>query len=150
MSLNDEIAERLACPAAGTFSAEVTLLEGTNTLKATARDKAGNQSPPSQTVTVTYIKSVGIIVPERFGPDSVIDVTLSKEADLIKITVYTLDGAYISTIAKTSPALVDEIRWDLRDSDGEQVRNGVYLLVFELAYSDGESRTEKKAVVVAR
>jgi hypothetical protein len=64
--------------------------------------------------------------------------------------IYTLEGSHIATITKPSPALVDEIEWDLRDSDGKGVRNGVYLLVFELVYSDGESRTEKKAVVVAR
>jgi flagellar hook assembly protein FlgD len=150
LSLNDEIARRLACAAAGTFSTDVTLLEGANTLQATARDKAGNQSPPSEVVTVTYIRSVGIVVPERFGPDSVIDVTLAKEADLIRLMIYTLEGSHVSTITKPSPALVDEIKWDLRDSDGKKVRNGLYLLVFELVYSDGESSTEKKAVVVAR
>ena len=150
LSLNAEIVERLACPAAGSFSAAVTLVEGINTLQATARDKAGNQSPPSEMVMVTYIKAVGITVPERFGPDSVIDFTLSKDADAIYLRIFTLDGSHISTITKRSPDLVDEMKWNLTDSDGEDVRNGVYLLVFEVVYSDGESKIEKKAVVVAR
>jgi hypothetical protein len=150
LSLNGEVVVRLACSAAGAFGADVTLLEGTNTLQATSEDKAGNQSPPSETRTVTYIKSIGINVPERYGPDSVIEFTLSKAADLVRLTIYTLDGSYISTATKLSPELVDEITWDLKDSDGKDVRNGVYLLVFEIVYGDGESRTEKKAVVVAR
>lgn len=150
LSLNGEVTKRLACSAAGSFGADVTLVEGTNTLQASAKDKAGNQSPPSETVTVTYTKTVGINVPERFGTESVIDFTLSKDADLIDLRIFTLDGSHIATVSKRSPDLVDEMTWDLTDSDGEEVGNGLYLLVFEVVYSDGESKVEKKVVVVAR
>ncbi len=150
LHLNGEVAKRLSCSAAGTFSTDVTLVEGTNTLQATARDKAGNPSAPSQTVTVAYVKVVGLDVPERFGSDSVINVTLSKAADLINLRVYTLDGSHIVTTSKASPDPVDEMTWDLKDTDGKEVKNGVYLMVFEIAYSDGDRKVEKRAVVVAR
>jgi hypothetical protein len=148
--LNSEIAMRLACPAGGTFAADLALLEGANTIQAVARDKAGNQSPPSALVTVSYIKEIGIDVPERFGPDSVIRFTLSKEADRITLRVYTLDGSYVASTAKASPDLVDEMTWDLKDSDGKDVLNGVYVMVFETAYGDGDRSVERQAVVVAR
>ena len=150
LHLNGEITRRLSCSAAGTFSTDVTLMEGANTLQATARDLAGNPSLPSQIVTVAYVKTVGIDVPEKFGSDSVIDFTLSKNADLMDLRIYTLDGAYIATVTKASPDLVDEMTWDLKDTDGREVKNGVYLMVFEIAYSDGDRKIEKRAVVVAR
>jgi hypothetical protein len=40
--------------------------------------------------------------------------------------------------------------WDLTDTDGTQVKNGPYALVFEIKYADGSTSVEKKAVVVAR
>ncbi len=148
--LNGEIIRRLSCPVAGTFSSEVTLVEGVNTLQAVARDKAGNISPPSQVVTVIYVKTAGIEVPERFDSDSIIHVTLSKDADLINLRIYALDGALVASMTKTSPDLVDEMSWDLKDTGGKEVKNGVYLMVFETTYSDGDRNIEKMAVVVAR
>ena len=150
LHLNGEITRRWSCSAAGTFSTDVTLVEGMNTLQATARDLAGNPSPPSDFMTVAYVKTVGISVPEKFGSDSVINITLSKDADLISLRIYTLDGSHVATTTKTSPNLVDEITWDLKDTDGKDVRNGVYLMVFEIAYSDGDRKIEKLAVVIAR
>jgi hypothetical protein len=150
LDLNGETVKRFACSAAGAFSQEVTLAEGLNMLQAAAGDKAGNRSAPSEPVNVTYVKSVGIVVPERFGDGSVIDFTLAKEADLIELRVYTLGGSHVATVTKASPDPVDELSWDLRDTEGKQVRNGPYLMVFEIVYSDGDRKLEKQAVMVIR
>jgi flagellar hook assembly protein FlgD len=148
--LNGEMEGGLVCSAAGTFSIDVMLAEGTNTIYAVARDKAGNTSPPSETLTITYTKVVGISVPEVFNPESIMDITLAQPADLITLRVYSLEGAYVATLSKRSPDLVDEMTWDLRDSQGEHVKNGAYLMVFEIDYSSGDRTVEKRAVVVVR
>ena len=93
---------------------------------------------------------MGITVPERFSSDSTIDFTLAKAANLITMRIFTLEGTFVATVTEPSPELVGEMTWNLEDAGGQRVRNGIYVMVFEIQYSDGDARVEKKAVVVAR
>jgi flagellar hook assembly protein FlgD len=148
--LNSESYKRLVCQTGGTFSAEVILEEGLNKIYARARDKAGNVSAPSETLMVAYVKSVGITVPERLTSDSMIDITLPKAADLITVRIFTLEGAFVATLTEPSPEIVGGMTWNLEDTEGHQVRNGVYVMVFEVRYSDGDDEVQRKAVMVVR
>jgi hypothetical protein len=148
--LNGLAASRLKCQAAGNFSATLSLSQGTNAIYAISKDSSGNRSTPSDTQTVNFVVEVGIQVPERFGANSIIQIDLAKPADRITLRLFTLDGSYVSTVTKSSPGLNDEMTWDLTDAGGDQVRNGVYLMVFEVSYQDGGQLIEKKAVVVSR
>jgi hypothetical protein len=148
--LNGTVEERLVCTSTGTFSALIIVGEGTNTIQAGAKDRAGNRSPLTDVHTVIYTKRVGFRVPEILKPGSVMDFTLAEAADLITLRVFTLEGSYVATVSKPAPDIVDEITWDLADSGGDDVRNGVYLLIFEIDYSGGGREVEKKAVMVIR
>ncbi|MGD9141521.1 MAG: hypothetical protein PVJ42_08270, partial [bacterium] len=71
-------------------------------------------------------------------------------ASRIVIRILSLEGSYITAITEDNPDLYNEIDWDLTDAGGKQVKNGIYVLVIEVAYPDGGSEIDKKAVIVSR
>ncbi len=148
--VNDEIEKRDLISAGGTFSVTVVLELGVNTIYAVSFDAAGNESAPSETGVVEYTEEKGIYVPEEFTADSRIEINLAREASRILIRVLSLEGSHVANIVEANPGLYNEMEWDLTDAAGKQVKNGVYVLVIEVAYADGSADMEKKAVIVSR
>jgi hypothetical protein len=148
--VNAEPAARAICNPAGAFTASVELALGSNAIYAVGKDRSTNQSSPSSTVYVEYTESEGIHLPEHFGADSVIQFNPAAEVDELVLRIYSVDGRYITSISWSDPEPYAELFWDLTDSDGQAVRNGPYLMLFEVRYAGGGSATEKRAVVVAR
>lgn len=148
--LNGVVEHSRKCSAAGTFSVTLTLRRGENSIYAISKDLAGSYSAPSETVTVEYVEEIGIWVPERLDAEATIEINLPKEAGEVVLRIFTLEGSHVETIVKQSPLQFDEMIWDLTGSDGKPVKNGPYVLVFEVHYLDGTMSTEKKAVIVTR
>lgn len=144
------LAAKLVCAAAGEFEKDLVPGIGENRIYATSKDKAWNISGPSDTATVTYEEKIGLVVPERIISGSRIEVNLSRQALSITMRVFSVDGHYVGTEVWYPQGLYNEFEWDLKDADGDNVRNGVYLLVFEVSYSDGTKSVEKKVAVVSR
>jgi hypothetical protein len=148
--LNGTVDTRTLCTGAGTFAAILDLALGVNEIYAISRDVAGHYSDPSETVTVEYVEQMGIRVDERLDGPATIEINLTRDASQIVLRVFSLYGTYLQTVVKNDPARFGEMVWDLTDTDGKQVKNGPYVLVFEIRYSDGSTDVEKMAVVVAR
>jgi len=148
--LNDVVEARTLCTDVGTFAAIVNLDLGMNDIYAISRDVAGHYSDPSETLTVEYVEQVGIRVDERLDGPATIEVNLTKDANQIVLRVFSLTGTYVRMVVEDDPVEFGEMVWDLTDTDGKQVKNGPYILVFEIRYSDGSTDVEKMAVVVAR
>jgi hypothetical protein len=148
--LNGALKKRALITSGGSFSAVVELSLGTNLIYAESADLSGNESAPSEVVSVEYTEETGIRVPEEFGEGSRIEVNLTREAHRITVRILSLEGSYITSIVENGPELLNELEWDLKDKDGDQVKNGVYVLVIEVAYVDGSADMEKKAVIVSR
>jgi flagellar hook assembly protein FlgD len=148
--LNDSITGRVRCSSTGIFQAALHLQLGDNWIYAEAKDQTGNRSSSSAVQIVTYTEDVGICVPERLGRGSRIEVNLDRPADLVTLRIFSADGYYIASVNLEEPELYSEIQWDLKDSDGNPVRNGLYLLVFEIRYDDGKTLIDKSMVVVSR
>lgn|GEM_PF-3048908 len=148
--VNGALKKRAKISAAGSWSVTLTLDLGVNTIHAVSSDLAGNVSQPSDTVQVEYTEATGIYVPEEFTGDSTIEINLAREASRIVIRILSLEGSYITAITEDNPDLYNEIDWDLTDAGGKQVKNGIYVLVIEVAYPDGGSEIDKKAVIVSR
>ncbi len=134
----------------GTWSTVITLDLGPNTIFAVSSDLAGNVSAPSETTQVEYTEETGIYVPEEFTADSVIEINVAREPRRIVVRVFSLEGSYVAGLTEDHPGLFNELEWDLTDADGRQVKNGVYVFVIEVAYADGSTDMDKKAVVVSR
>jgi hypothetical protein len=148
--LSGALHARTNCSGSGTFSAGLTLALGANEIYAVSRDVAGHYSDPSETVSVEYAEQMGIRVDERLDGPAVIEINLPKEPGRVVLRVYSLSGTYVRTVVEDSPEQFHEMEWDLTDTDGRPVRNGPYVLVFEINHADGTTSVDKKAVVVAR
>ncbi len=147
--LNNDLYSVAKCSPQGSFTLTVELELGINTIYGISKDVAGNFSAPSDTLRIEYFEEVGINVPELFKQDSVMEINLSKPASSLVIHIYTIEGQEVRTL-RVKPDLYNEIPWDLNDSDGSQVRNGVYVIVFDIKYADGTGTITKRAVVVSR
>jgi hypothetical protein len=148
--LNGVVERSMKCSAAGTFSITLTLERGENSIYAISKDVAGNYSAPSETVRVEYIEEMGIRVPEKLDAETTIEINLTKEVHEVILRVFSVGGSHVGSVVKESPSQFDEITWDLTDSDGKPVKNGPYVLTFEIKYLDGTTSTDRKAVIVVR
>jgi hypothetical protein len=148
--LPNEDSARVLCNAAGRFQADFELAMGQNLFRAFARDRAGNESAWSDTATVVYDEIVGITVPEKLDPGDRIDVNLTRSASEVVLRVFSIDGYHIATESWRPRELNNEFEWNLKDTDGKDVKNGLYLLVFQITYDDGGEAIEKRVVVVSR
>ncbi len=148
--LNGSVGGKTNCSGSGTFRDTLELDLGMNEIYAISKDLAGHYSDPSETVTVEYHESIGISVDERLSGPAAIELNLTKDANQIVLRIYSPLGTYVQTVVENNPEQYGQMVWDLTDSDGKQVKNGPYALVFEIRYEDGSTDIEKLAVVVAR
>jgi hypothetical protein len=140
----------LLATAAGGFEASFDLDIGKNLFRAFARDRAGNRSAWSDTAIAVYGETMGITVPERWGPGTRIDANFSRPASEVTLRVFSVDGYYIATHTWRPEDLYNEFEVEPKDDDGKDVRNGLYLFVFEIRFADGSTSTEKMVVVASR
>ena len=131
------------------FGVPVDLLLGENEIWAKVADLAGNWSEPSNKIIVVYDDAAGYFYPEAFrGPDS-FEILTNSEALGVEIKIYTLGGDEVATLGEGGPATRFEIEWSLLNDDGEEVRNGPYLVVITVEYASGK-RVEKNFIAVVR
>ena len=131
------------------FSVPVDLLLGENEIWAVVADEAGNRSEPSNSIIIVYDEAAGFYYPEAFrGPDD-FEIMTSVEALGVEIRIYTLTGEEVATLKETGPATRFEIGWSLLNDDGEEVRNGPYLVVITVEYASGKT-VDKSFIAVVR
>jgi hypothetical protein len=131
------------------FSVPVDLLLGENEIWAKAADLAGNWSESSNRIIVVYDDAAGFYYPEAFrGPDD-FEIMTSVEALGVEIKIYTLTGEEVAILGETGPATRFEIEWSLLNDDGEEVRNGPYLVVITVEYASGKT-VDKSFIAVVR
>ena len=117
----------------------VTLLPGRNLFTATALDGAGNESPLSNAVEVTFDDRAGLLLPVPFGPGDQFAVNLSRPASRVVLRVYDLSGGLVVTLQQDAPGLNAALTWDGRNGGGEEVRKGPLVANAEVRYDDGET-----------
>ena len=134
---------------AESFSATVELSEETTTIWAVAKDKAGNVSAPSNFFTVKYSKEDAYSFPEVFrGADHFVIYT-KEQAQSVEIEIFSIDGRLVRRMQDSRPATKFDLRWNLRNDDGEPVKNGPYLVVFKTSFGSSR-RVDKKLIAVVR
>lgn len=127
----------------------LTLEEGENSIRVEGLDRAGNASAPSNTVTVVYETTAGIFYPEVFrGPDIFRAIT-GVEARTVTVDIFTVSGELVVELEQRGPGDTFQLAWDLTNGDGEEVRNGTYVVVITIAYNDTK-RVEKNFIAVVR
>ncbi len=136
-------------PFGASFAVAMPLRRGTNVLRATAEDPAGNESSLSNAVTVIYEPANAVSWPEALrGPD-VFRVYAVEPALQVSVDIYTIGGSRVASLRENGPAQSFAVEWDLTNDDGEEVRNGPYLAVITVRH---QTRTEtyKEFVAVVR
>jgi hypothetical protein len=136
-------------PAGAEFAVAMPLRRGTNVIRAIAEDRALNASAPSNAVTVVYEPANTVAWPEAFrGPDA-FRVYSAEPALQVTVDIYTVSGSRVASLRENGPAQSFVIEWDLRNDDGEEVRNGPYLAVIAVRY-ESRTATYKEFVAVVR
>ena len=132
-----------------TFSVPIDLHLGENEIWAVVEDEAGNRSAASNSITVVYDDDPGIYYPEVFrGPDS-FEIMTVVEVLGVEIKIYTITGEEVVTLVEEGPATRFDIEWSLLNGDGEEVRNGAYLVLITVEYPWGP-RVNKNFIAVVR
>jgi flagellar hook assembly protein FlgD len=125
------------------------VLPGQNEFWAIASDQAGNRSEPSNVVLVVYDDAAGLYYPEAFrGPDS-FEILTPTDAQGVEITIFTVTGERVARLRGDGPSDQFEIEWDLTNDNGNEVRNGAYLVVIEIRYDTGTT-VDKSFIAVVR
>lgn len=136
-------------PLGTSFAVEMPLKPGPNTIRAAAEDRAGNLSELSSPVNVVYEPEDSISWPEVLrGPD-VFRVYSERPALRVTIDIYSIDGEHIVSLSQNGPAQNFPIEWNLENADGEEVRNGVYLVTIMVKQESG-TKIYKEFVAVVR
>ncbi len=131
------------------FGFTFDILPGANVFWAIAADRAGNWSEPSNIVTVVYEDAAGLYYPEAFrGPD-IFEILTPTEARGVEITIFTVTGNRVALLRGDGPSDRFQIEWDLTNDNGEEVRNGAYLVVIKILYDTGAT-VDKSFIAVVR
>ncbi|MBN1163578.1 MAG: hypothetical protein JXB45_03290, partial [Candidatus Krumholzibacteriota bacterium] len=127
----------------------VSLNLGRNDIWTKARDRAGNTSEKSNTVSVVFDLSTGLSYPEVFRAPGTFQIITVETARQVDIELYDLRGERARKITAWGPSTKFEIGWDLKNGAGQYLRNGPYLLVITVFYDSYET-VEKNFIAVVR
>ena len=131
------------------FGFTFDILPGSNEFWAIASDQAGNWSEPSNIVRVLYDDAAGLYYPEAFrGPD-MFEILTPTDALGVEITIFTVAGERVARLRGDGPSDRFQIEWDLTNDNGDEVRNGAYLVVIAITYDTGTT-VDKSFIAVVR
>ncbi len=127
------------------FAVDIPLVRGRNDIFGVLRDGAGNLSPRSNTVTVTFDETSGLYAPAPFTPGAAFDVNAPRPAQGAELRVFDLRGDLVTLFSNSSGRQFYSFSWDGRNSSGVDVKRGPLVAVATLDYDDG-SRDVFRAV----
>lgn len=128
----------------------IYLNEGITEIWARAIDQAENISGSSNRIRVEYRNASISTYPEVFRGPEIFRVSTAEDAYRVRIRIFTLEGEEVRTMVEDGPSEYFELEWDLTTNDGEEVRNGAYLLIITTSFYNTSSRTEKEFISVVR
>lgn len=135
-------------PYATSINATLTGSEGTKTVTAKFRNALGRESAQvSDTVMLNIEENIMKVKTNYFNPakgeKAVVIYDLSQDQD-VKINLYGLTGELVCKLAnERKPAGRYQLEWDGRNSHGEMVAAGMYLLYLEA----GDFKKKEKVLV---
>lgn len=126
------------------LSHEVSLTPGENTFSALSVDDAGNTSPLSNTVTITFDNAAGLFIPQPFHPDDEFQLNLAREARSIELRIFDLSGNLVAAIEDTPVQTAVTISWNGLNGDDKSLERGPLVLVARIQYLDGGTETQRE------
>ncbi len=127
----------------------VELGQGANEIWSVASDKAGNQSEPSNHIYISYDTSARSEFPEAWRTPGKFRVSTSRSASKVTADLFDLSGEKVTSLVDFGPKTYFELDWNLTSRDGEDVRNGAYLVIITTYYGN-EQHAQKHFIAVVR
>jgi hypothetical protein len=123
---------------------------GPNQLRFEGIDLAGNVSLPTVS-TVTWETGAGVAAPERFSAGQSIEVNVGgTPAQGVFVRVLAMDGSLVRTFEDSSSKPHYAFAWDLRTPEGQSVRNGAYLVLARVRFTNGSEELYRTMIAVVR
>lgn len=126
------------------ISREMPLIPGANTFTAIAIDDAGNISPTSNAVTVTFDNTAGLFIPQPFQPGDEFQLNLVRAARAVELRVYDLKGNLVTTIDVPTAETAISVTWNGLNGDDKSLQRGPLVLVASITYADGGSERKRE------
>ncbi len=130
------------------------LTPGEHRLRVKAWDSANNSSQKELAFKVSSTSGLEITQLLCY-PNPVVDkcqfaYILSEEATDVNLKIFTVSGLEIMSIADLphSSGYHDDVRWDVRDADGDLIANGVY--IFQLSALSANSTDSKRVASASK
>jgi flagellar hook assembly protein FlgD len=134
----------------GTFSVDIVLEPGLNSIAASATDEAGNTSALSAPLSVEYRLQFGVFFNKRFRPGDSFEVSLEEPAQRVVLTLYSMSGRLVKVLRADGLSKSFSLKWNGDDDSGSSVNNGVYLCTVMAVLQNGSEVTDKKLVALVR
>jgi hypothetical protein len=138
---NDELADTLFPKIEGRWPHSLAIDPGLNRIWAVMSDGAGNVSPRSNTIEVTFDPASGLYVPEPFHPGDAFQVNLAEAARAITVRVYDMGGHAVRVLDGGTTSDNVTIAWDGINGDGVEVRKGPLVAVAFVEFASGTNET---------
>jgi len=88
--------------------------------------------------------------PNPFQRETDFTFVLTQPAEEVRIKIYTVAGRLLQTLESTFPRTgFNQVHWDGRDADGDELANGVYLYKI-VARHNGRSVEQLEKLVIVR
>lgn len=123
------------------FDLDISLEPGKNVLTATFVDGAGNESAPSNAVTVTFDDRSGVFVDAPMRPGDTFNVNLAQPARWAVVHVYDMTGYLVVTLEEFDEKQNYAIPWDGRNGSGNEVKKGPLVVVAKVLLVGGETES---------
>lgn len=131
-----------------------SIAPGEHRLRVKAWDSANNSSQKEISCTITSATGLEIsqllCYPNPVSKDCQFSYILSDDASDVILKIFTLSGIEIFSLGNLpeSSGYHSDVRWYLRDDDGDVIANGVYL--FQLSARSGGNRNDNRAVATGK
>ncbi|MEJ2721328.1 MAG: hypothetical protein P8181_09340, partial [bacterium] len=122
----------------------MTLTPGLNRIYGVMVDKAGNIGEPSNTIEVTWDRSVGVFIRQPFRPDDAIDITSREEVTSVTIRIYDMSGNLVRVVRHGGSGTNISVPWNGLNGDGTDVKKGPLVAVVRLTFLHGDDETHRK------
>ncbi len=138
---NDALVDTLFPRIEGAWPHNLEIDPGLNRIWAVMADGAGNVSPPSNTINVTFDASSGLYVPQPFRPGDAFQVNLVETARTVTVRIYDVGGHAVRVLDERPTSGNVTIPWNGVNGDGDEVKKGPLVAVVLVEFASGKNET---------
>jgi hypothetical protein len=141
---NDALVDTLFPKIEGRWPHTLRIVPGLNRIWAVMADNAGNVSPPSNTIEVTFDPSTGLYIPQPFHPGDTFEINVAETARTVTLRIFDLSGHAVRVLDVRPASNNLTVSWNGRNGDGDAVKKGPLVAVVFVEFASGGNETLRK------